>query len=335
MSEAVRIGELSMRIGLPISSLRRLADEGRIPSERTPGGHRIFDPTAVMSTLAGEFPQPQVLPARSADWTSSFGLPGLDESRVWQLVGDALGVDTTNEAGRIAAYGFTEMLNNAIDHSGGARVSIEAWSADHELSFRIADDGRGVFDHLRAGLGLASDLDAIGELTKGKRTTMPERHTGEGIFFTSKVVGVLRLAANGLRMTVDNLRGDTAVGVSAVRNGTVVEVSVPLPPLRSLRSVFDEFTDDGGFTRSRPTVKLFGTGLLFISRSEARRVMEGMTAFDDIDIDFAGVEDVGQGFVDEILRVWPSQHPGIRLHPIHMNEAVEFMVRRAERRLDP
>lgn len=81
-------------------------------------------------------------------------------------------------------------------------------------------------------------------------------------------------------------------------------------------------------------MKLFGSGVTFVSRSEARRLLEGMTAFDDIDIDFAGVEDVGQGFVDEILRVWPSQHPGVGVHPINMNEAVEFMVRRAERRLD-
>jgi len=60
-------------------------------------------------------------------------------------------------------------------------------------------------------------------------------------------------------------------------------------------------------------------------------VMADMTDFDDIDIDFAGVDDVGQGFVDEILRVWPSEHPGIRVHPINMNDAVAFMVRRALR----
>ncbi|WP_460784923.1 STAS-like domain-containing protein [Microbacterium tumbae] len=70
------------------------------------------------------------------------------------------------------------------------------------------------------------------------------------------------------------------------------------------------------FSRSRPTVKLSGTGLSFASRSEGRRVMADMTGFDDIDIDFAGVDDVGQGFVDEVLRVWPAQHPGIRVHPI-------------------
>ena len=74
---------------------------------------------------------------------------------------------------------------------------------------------------------------------------------------------------------------------------------------------------------------------MFVSRSEARRVLTGMTDFEDIDIDFTGVDDVGQGFVDELMRVWPSQNPGIRIHPINMNDAVAFMVGRAERATRP
>ena len=45
-------------------------------------------------------------------------------------------------------------------------------------------------------------------------------------------------------------------------------------------------------------------------------------------LDFQGVRGVGQGFVDEVFRVWPRSHPGIRLVPQNMNQAVSFMVRR-------
>jgi len=224
------------------------------------------------------------------------------------------------------------MLNNAIDHSGGSEATVEVWSRADEIAARIADDGRGVFAHLREGLDLDSDLEAAAELTKGKRTTWAERHTGEGIFFTSKVVTTFRLSANGIRLTVDNARDDYALGTSDVRRGTVVEMRLTIPPARTLRSVFEEFTDeDLRFSRSRPRIELFGTGLTFISRSEARRVLSGMDDFADVDVDFAGVEEVGQGFVDELMRVWPAQHTGIRLHPINTNDAVAFMLRRAER----
>jgi hypothetical protein len=45
-------------------------------------------------------------------------------------------------------------------------------------------------------------------------------------------------------------------------------------------------------------------------------------------MDFRGVDDVGQGFIDEALRVLRSQHPGVRVRPINMNEAVAFMAHR-------
>ncbi|MEZ5087446.1 MAG: MerR family DNA-binding transcriptional regulator [Tessaracoccus sp.] len=337
----IRIGELARRVDLPVKTLRRLADQGEIPMHRSDGGHRVFRFDEVARALGrsvldldaalagGGIVVPESDPPH---WRSEHVLDGLDEALVWGEAATALGLGRTSEAFRIMAYAFTEMLNNAIDHSGGRRVGVELWNAPAQIAFRIADDGRGVFSHVREGLGLESDLAAAAELTKGKRTTFKERHTGEGIFFTSKVVNLFRLSANGIRLTVDNDRGDSALGVSPVRKGTMVEARLSLPPRRTLRSVFEEFTDeDLRFSRSRPTVKLFGTGLLFVSRSEARRVMADMTDFDDIDIDFAGVDDVGQGFVDEILRVWPSEHPGIRVHPINMNDAVAFMVRRALR----
>ncbi|MBS1906320.1 MAG: DUF4325 domain-containing protein [Actinobacteria bacterium] len=229
-------------------------------------------------------------------------------------------------------YAFTEMLNNAIDHSGGSRATVEVWANGSEIAARVGDDGCGVFARVREGFGLASDLEAAAELTKGKRTTWAARHTGEGIFFTSKVVTLFRISANELRLSIDNDRDDYALGTSPVHVGTIVEMRLALPPARTLRSVFEEFTDDDlRFSRSRPRIELFATGLTFVSRSEARRVLTGMTGFDDIDVDFAGVDDVGQGFVDELMRVWPSQNPGIRIHPINMNDAVAFMVARAER----
>jgi STAS-like domain of unknown function (DUF4325) len=56
--------------------------------------------------------------------------------------------------------------------------------------------------------------------------------------------------------------------------------------------------------------------------------MRGLDRFKTVIMDFTGVEEVGQGFVDEALRVWPSQHPGTEIRPTGMVGPVEFMVRR-------
>mgnify|MGYP002813287972 FL=1 len=48
-------------------------------------------------------------------------------------------------------------------------------------------------------------------------------------------------------------------------------------------------------------------------------------------LDFSGVEVVGQGFCDEVFRVFAHRHPEVTLEPVGMNEAVAFMVARAQR----
>jgi hypothetical protein len=105
---------------------------------------------------------------------------------------------------------------------------------------------------------------------------------------------------------------------------------------RSLTGTFREFTSDLAFTRTRPIVKLFEIGTSFVSRSEARRLLDGLdTDFETVEVDFTGVADVGQGFVDELLRVWPRAHPGKSVIPSNMNAAVDFMIQRGLSRIEP
>ncbi|MCZ3385469.1 MAG: DUF4325 domain-containing protein [Actinomycetia bacterium] len=333
----VSIGRLAAEVGFSQNWIRILADDGQIPFTRTPGGHRRFDVDAVRAALKQradrrgapvEITPTAVEPAREPGWQGSFALTRLEEHDVWMAMRDDIGLDSATRAGRIFHYAFSEMLNNAIDHSAGTNVAVDVWVNSELLAVRIHDDGVGVFAHLREARGLTDEKDAVTELTKGKVTTMPERHTGEGIFFTSKAVDVFQLAAGRLRWTVDNLRNDQALGQVPPTTGTHVFVQIDARTTRVLREVFAEFTDDGKFTRTRPSVKLLSLGTTFVSRSEARRLLQGTDTFTEIEIDFSGVTDVGQGFVDEVFRVWPAQHPGCRTIPVNMNEAVEFMVNR-------
>jgi excisionase family DNA binding protein len=332
--DLVRIGTLAEHLGIPVHTLRRLADVGKIPSVRSDGGHRLFDPTAVRAALSGSEPNrtfgaARTIPIDGPIWSGRFDLADdIEEHVVWRQINDVLQIDEATAAGTVLRYAVTELLNNAIDHSNGTSVAVAVWSSPEALTFRISDDGEGAFAHLRRGLGLADDFESISALSKGKQTTWKERHTGEGIFFTSKALDVFQMSANGKRWTVDNIRGDQAVGVSYIEAGTEVVGQVDPTTTRSTRDVFREYTKDFEFVRSRPAVKLFGLGLRFVSRSEARRLLADLDEFVEIDVDFEGVEDVGQGFVDELLRVWPREHPDKTINPINMNDAVEFMVRR-------
>jgi len=196
-----------------------------------------------------------------------------------------------------------------------------------------------VWEQAQTKLDLAVDSPAYGVmhyamtemvLSKGRRTTAPDHHTGEGIFFTSKAVALFELQANAMVWVVDNRREEQAVGESRVVRGTRVRFVISETNSVDLGALFRRYTnDDFRFSRTRPSVKLAEIGTEFVSRSEAKRLLVGLEQFDEIEVDFADVTRVGQGFADEVFRVWPALNPGKRVIPVNMVPMVEFMVRRA------
>lgn len=95
--------------------------------------------------------------------------------------------------------------------------------------------------------------------------------------------------------------------------------------------MFREFAVGDVFARSRVVVKLFEHGAEFVSRSEARRLLSGLDAFREVVLDFTSVVSVGQGFVDEVFRVWAAAHPDTRLSTENVAPAVAFMLARVVR----
>ena len=268
-------------------------------------------------------------------WERSFPLAGLAEDRVLQqmVAEDAAIGRLTGEAEGLVAYVVTELVNNAIDHSSGNQVRVSAEQRDTLLLLEIEDDGVGAFAHVRDGLSLPSELAAVQELSKGKTTTDAEHHTGEGLFFTSKAVHFFRLASGAQAWIVDNRREDMAIAaVEPPLQGTFASVEIELADVRSLAMLFDEYTLDYAFAKTRTVVRLFAIGVRFVSRSEAKRLLHGLDRFREVVLDFRGVEGVGQGFADEVFRVWAGAHPSVSLDPVNMNEPIAFMVERARRR---
>lgn len=236
--DGVAIGKVADALGISVSYVRKLSDQGVLPSWRTEGGHRRYSLDA--ATRAFEASQ-QRARRRAPSPGSNLGGPptatctvplaGAAEDRVWTDI-EHLFAEASPGATGILRYAFTEMLNNAIDHSDGTAAEIRVDVDGKTAAVTITDDGIGVFERLRSGLGLP-----------------------------------------------DHERGTE-----------------------------------------------------FVSRSEAKRVMADLDDFTAVTIDFAGVNSVGQGFADEVFRVWPAQHPGVTVTPENMNDAVAFMVGRVTHR---
>jgi len=241
----------------------------------------------------------------------------------------------TENVQSIVHYAFSEMLNNAIEHSLSEDIEVEIESEGGVIRFVVSDFGIGVFRNVMQKRNLKSELEAMQDLLKGKVTTDPKAHTGEGIFFTSKTADRFVLESFGYRMVVDNKISDVFFQEEKrINRGTRVIFSIARNSDRHLNKIFENYQSKPGnyaFDKTEIHVRLFTMGTVYVSRSQARRILIGLEKFKKIILDFDRVPNVGQAFADEIFRVFQGRHSEISIEPINMNETVRFMVKRVEK----
>lgn len=259
--------------------------------------------------------------------------PELAEDRVLRERLSPHLIKLTESVRSICEYGFTEMLNNAIEHSGGSKCFIGFRRTYTTVRLFVNDDGVGIFDKIERACHLADKREAILELSKGKLTTDSKNHTGEGIFFTSRMFDKFWIISGGLayRRTKSD---DAEWLIEAVEDddpGTLVGMEISTNATHTAKDIFDKFVDDDyRFSRTHVLLALAKyEGENLVSRSQARRLLARVERFSEVMLDFAGINDVGQAFADEIFRVWTREHPNTRIVPIGTTDAVQDMIRHA------
>lgn len=266
--------------------------------------------------------------------TRSLVTRGCDEDRVWDEVEARLQLNRALRSNGLAIlrYAFTEMLNNAIEHSQSERCTIRVVVGPTFVSFVIRDHGIGVFHSIASKLQLPDEEAALIELLKGKTTTMPQAHTGEGIFFTSRAGDTFSLRSHRIEIEWNRAKEDVFVSQPRFTRGTIVQFSVQRSARQTLEDVFGEFAPqeyDFQFQKTKVLVKLLQPD--YVSRSEARRLVANLEKFREIVFDFRDVRSVGQGFADEVFRVFADRNPGITLQSENANPAVIAMIRHVSR----
>ncbi|RJP24343.1 MAG: DUF4325 domain-containing protein [Deltaproteobacteria bacterium] len=262
-------------------------------------------------------------------------LDGLKEDRFWRQEVAPLLTGLRENVFNIWQYGFTEMVNNAVDHSGGTRVTMTVETTAATTTLRIADDGIGIFRKIQTELGLEDERHAILELSKGKLTTDPQRHTGEGIFFTSRMFDSYRILSGGVFFSHEmGEEEDWLLDHDRPREGTTVFMSLRNRSDLTVKQVFDKYNTspkDFGFNRTIVPVRLAKHGAeQLVSRSQAKRLLARFERFKVVILDFAGIDEIGQAFADEIFRVYSLQHPKVRIVPANTGPEVKRSIRRAK-----
>lgn len=258
----------------------------------------------------------------------------LEEDILWRNDLLPLLNDLSNNVKDICQYGFTEMVNNVIDHSEAKDLLITLSQDSLAIQIRVVDDGIGIFRKIKNALGLEHSKHAILELAKGKFTSDPENHSGEGIFFTSRVFDEFKILSHKLSFygfgNKDGIMWETQKEIP----GTGVLMQIKKDSSTRLKEIFDEYADpdkDPSFHKTLIPVKLMEhEGDSLISRSQAKRLINRFERFTEVGLDFDGVTQIGQAFADQVFRVFQNKHPEVHLYVINTIDDVANMIKRVQ-----
>ena len=218
------------------------------------------------------------------------------------------------------------MVNNVIDHSAAEELQIVVMQSYVETEVIIYDNGIGIFEKIKEHFGFSTLDDAVCELFKGKLTTDAKNHSGEGIFFSSKLMDTFIIVSDG-KVFTNNKYDDSELEsmTSNEAKGTFVSMTLSNKSKKNSQDIFDAYSNvDGGFTKTTIPLKNIFDGSP-VSRSQAKRICNRLEKFEEVILDFDSIEWMGQGFAHQVFVVFHNEHPGITIVPINMNENVTKM----------
>ena len=138
---------------------------------------------------------------------------------------------------------------------------------------------------------------------------------------------MIHFRSRGVKLLFDNIKKDIFIEEKKNIEGTEVSFSISRRSKRSLEEAFSRFAPEEfgySFEKTKVLVRLYHQN--YVSRSEAKRLLYGLDKFSEIILDFKGVNSIGQGFADEIFRVFKKAHPAIEISTENVSSTIEVMI---------
>ncbi len=280
-------------------------------------------------------------PAMQENWKKILKIEKcIDENDVWnKMIRAKIEPFVSRNVLDIWHRGFTEMVNNAVDHSEGSKLTVYFSRTSAYIRICLLDNGIGIFKKIRNAFALEDERHAMIELSKGRLTSDSKNHTGEEIFFTSRIFDEFLIKSEGLFFSHNELKNTNLIAdIGDSFKGTLVCMKITNYSIRTEEEIFDTFTSynvegipDFTHTIVPMRMALYGDEKL-VSRSQAKRLVNRIDKFSTVIFDFTGVRGIGQGFSDQIFRVFKNEHPGMELIYAGANESIENMILKSLKR---
>lgn len=258
-----------------------------------------------------------------------------EEHLIYDEFSKSIGKGFTKNALLKLEYVVTEMINNVIEHSEANKLTIHIRENFLTLECMLMDNGIGIFKKIMNSHNLKTPEDAILKLSKGKLTSDPLNHSGEGIFFSSRMTDSFLIHSKNSIFTSQNnfdlIQSDDICCISKDFKkiiGTTVVFILDKNNSTSMVEIFNKYENEfNGFENTEMLINLAEKySKTLMSRSIAKRVIADFNSFKEIILDFKNVEMVGQGFLDEIFRVYKSRNHEINIKYLNENDDIKALM---------
>ncbi len=233
---------------------------------------------------------------------------------------------------KIWRYAVTAMLNNALEHARASAVICVVSRSRLSTIVGVLDNGVGIFrriqqDYKETTGEILSVPEAASLLYPGGYSGKPDTHSGEGIFFASRLMDHFAIRSDFQLFTPFEADAEEEGGERF--RGTAVQMALSNDSAKELSAVMERYiTPEDGFCRTEIPVLRFFSGEAPMSRSEARRLGAVLTDFKVAELNFTGVDEIGPDFAHELFAVFARQTPTLTLECTNTSPKVEAILRR-------
>jgi anti-sigma regulatory factor (Ser/Thr protein kinase) len=260
--------------------------------------------------------------------------PSLDEDEVWQTYFAPAAAALPTNVAEIVRFGLCECLRNAADHSGASSATGRLRRNALTVEVSVADRGTGLFRRLDP----LDPLRAALEVAKGGATTDPTGRSGLGLESLARAFDTFSVWSGGHLLRRESVADEprwTLRELGGRVRGTTLSMTLGTRSRRTLAgSIACSSVEEAGIIGRRMEIPvplaLRGDGAP-TTRLAARRLLARAESAREVVLDFAGIEAVGPAFADEVARVFPREHPQVRIVWTGANATVERALRAVAR----
>ncbi|MBH09270.1 MAG: hypothetical protein CMG74_02765 [Candidatus Marinimicrobia bacterium] len=232
----------------------------------------------------------------------------------------------------ICEYTLTALLHNVIDHACATHLSIKLFCSRDETHIVITDNGVGIFQNIRDGLGLEGEKISAIELAKGPKINETGHHAGDDLRAIIMLFDCITIDSSEISLRYERSLDQWSMQESKQAKGTKIHLEISTKSSITCNEIFNKlFTEEKSSVRI-PVNLARTNGELLSSRYQAHKLVHNIELSKEIEFDFSGIDIIGPAFAHELVWITKEKNNSIDIDWINAGDTVDLMMSRAIKR---